>query len=133
LEYATTEGVVLCPSALVTIVGFPPSIAATAEFVVPRSIPTTFSATTLNLPFPFPLRPPPYLCTEEDEDFTRNLQPLKLEPFFNPAPKKEEDDEVLNTPAFLLASSPKTESLLKPFVPPATPKTCEFTAIAAIA
>lgn len=29
------------PSALVTIVGLPPSMAATAEFVVPRSIPTT--------------------------------------------------------------------------------------------
>ena len=29
------------PSALVTMVGLPPSIAATAEFVVPRSIPTT--------------------------------------------------------------------------------------------
>lgn len=29
------------PSALVMIVGLPPSIAATAEFVVPRSIPTT--------------------------------------------------------------------------------------------
>ena len=39
--YATTLGVVLCPSAFVMIVGFPPSIAATALFVVPRSIPTT--------------------------------------------------------------------------------------------
>ena len=29
------------PSAFVTMVGFPPSMAATAEFVVPRSIPTT--------------------------------------------------------------------------------------------
>lgn len=41
-----------CPSAFVTIVGFPPSIAATAEFVVPRSIPTTFSLTTLTGPTP---------------------------------------------------------------------------------
>jgi len=38
---ATTEGVVRAPSALVTIVGFPPSMAATAELVVPRSTPTT--------------------------------------------------------------------------------------------
>ncbi|KAI7745371.1 hypothetical protein M8C21_004466, partial [Ambrosia artemisiifolia] len=43
LLYATTDGVVLCPSAFVIMVGCPPSIAATAEFVVPRSIPTTFS------------------------------------------------------------------------------------------
>lgn len=28
------------------MVGFPPSMAATAEFVVPRSMPTTFSLTT---------------------------------------------------------------------------------------
>lgn len=39
---ATTEGVVLAPSEFVTIVGFPPSIAATAELVVPKSIPTTY-------------------------------------------------------------------------------------------
>lgn len=38
---ATTEGVVRPPSAFVMMVGFPPSIAATAEFVVPRSMPTT--------------------------------------------------------------------------------------------
>uniref|UniRef100_A0A6N2MFH0 Uncharacterized protein n=1 Tax=Salix viminalis TaxID=40686 RepID=A0A6N2MFH0_SALVM len=37
--YAPTDGVVLCPSTFVTIVGFPPSIAATAELVVPGSIP----------------------------------------------------------------------------------------------
>ena len=53
--YATTDGVVLCPSAFVTIVGFPPSIAATAEFVVPKSIPTTFSLTTLKGPTFFAL------------------------------------------------------------------------------
>ena len=41
LVKATTEGVVRPPSALVMIVGLPPSIAATAEFVVPRSMPTT--------------------------------------------------------------------------------------------
>lgn len=39
--YATTEGVVRAPSALVAMVGRPPSIAATAELVVPRSMPTT--------------------------------------------------------------------------------------------
>lgn len=39
---ATTEGVVRAPSALVTIVGLPPSMAATAEFVVPKSTPTTY-------------------------------------------------------------------------------------------
>ncbi|CAA7393301.1 unnamed protein product [Spirodela intermedia] len=59
---ATTDGVVRCPSAFVTMVGFPPSMAATAEFVVPRSIPTTFSQTTLrDPPPPFPLPPLPDL------------------------------------------------------------------------
>lgn len=38
---ATTEGVVRPPSALVMMVGLPPSMAATAEFVVPKSMPTT--------------------------------------------------------------------------------------------
>lgn len=41
-----TEGVVRWPSELVIIVGCPPSITAIAEFVVPRSMPTTFSAVT---------------------------------------------------------------------------------------
>lgn len=41
LDQATTEGVVRCPSALGTITGFAFSIAATAELVVPKSIPTT--------------------------------------------------------------------------------------------
>ena len=36
---ATTEGVVLLPSALAITVGWPPSITATQLFVVPRSIP----------------------------------------------------------------------------------------------
>ena len=40
--YAITEGVVLNPSAFGITVGLPPSITATTEFVVPRSIPTTF-------------------------------------------------------------------------------------------
>jgi hypothetical protein len=38
---ATTEGVVRAPSWLLTMVGLPPSMAATALFVVPRSTPTT--------------------------------------------------------------------------------------------
>ena len=37
------------PSALVTMVGLPPSMAATAELVVPRSMPTTFSAAASTL------------------------------------------------------------------------------------
>ena len=41
LVNATTEGVVRPPSALVMMVGLPPSMAATAELVVPRSMPTT--------------------------------------------------------------------------------------------
>merc|ERR1712188_298308 len=61
LVYAMTEGVVLCPSAFVTIVGLPPSIAATAELVVPKSMPTTFSHLALTGPLlslalnPFPV------------------------------------------------------------------------------
>ena len=43
LVYATIEGVVLKPSALIITLGWPPSIAATTEFVVPKSIPTTFA------------------------------------------------------------------------------------------
>ena len=38
---ATTDGVVRAPSLFVMMVGLPPSIAATAEFVVPKSMPTT--------------------------------------------------------------------------------------------
>src|SRR5437762_1233686 len=38
---ATTDGVIRPPSAFGMIVGSPPSIYATAEFVVPRSIPIT--------------------------------------------------------------------------------------------
>ena len=41
LDHATTEGVVRAPSALGTMTGLPPSMAATAELVVPRSMPTT--------------------------------------------------------------------------------------------
>src|SRR5690242_16384275 len=40
LENATTEGVVRPPSAFAMIVGSPPSRTATAELVVPRSMPT---------------------------------------------------------------------------------------------
>jgi hypothetical protein len=41
LVNATTLGVVRPPSLLGTMVGLPPSIAATAELVVPKSMPTT--------------------------------------------------------------------------------------------
>ena len=40
LENATTDGVVRPPSAFAMIVGSPPSRTATAELVVPRSMPT---------------------------------------------------------------------------------------------
>src|SRR6476661_4847208 len=40
LENATTEGVVRPPSAFAMMVGSPPSRTATAELVVPRSMPT---------------------------------------------------------------------------------------------
>ena len=40
LAKATTDGVVLAPSALVMTVGSPPSRTLTTEFVVPRSMPT---------------------------------------------------------------------------------------------
>ena len=43
LVKATTEGVVRPPSAFGMMVGLPPSMKATAELVVPRSIPTTCS------------------------------------------------------------------------------------------
>src|SRR5690348_1957750 len=41
-EKATTEGVVRAPSALGMTTGSPPSMTATHELVVPRSIPITF-------------------------------------------------------------------------------------------
>src|SRR5688500_13985381 len=42
LVKATTDGVVRLPSALGMTTGSPPSITATTELVVPRSIPTIF-------------------------------------------------------------------------------------------
>jgi hypothetical protein len=39
---ATTEGVVRIPSELAMTTGLPPSITATTELVVPKSMPTTF-------------------------------------------------------------------------------------------
>ena len=42
LPKATIEGVVRVPSVLFIICGSPPSITATTEFVVPRSIPITY-------------------------------------------------------------------------------------------
>ena len=43
LVNATTEGVVRPPSALGITTGSPPSMTATTELVVPRSIPMTFA------------------------------------------------------------------------------------------
>src|SRR5574344_611392 len=42
-ENPTIEGVVLEPSEFAITVGFPPSITATTEFVVPKSIPIVFA------------------------------------------------------------------------------------------
>jgi hypothetical protein len=42
LENATTDGVVLAPSALAMTTASPPSMTETQEFVVPRSIPMIF-------------------------------------------------------------------------------------------
>ena len=48
---ATTEGVSRLPSWLGITVGLPPSITATTEFVVPRSMPITFAmSAVLSLP-----------------------------------------------------------------------------------
>src|SRR5262245_35517898 len=44
---ATTEGVVRLPSAFGMTTGSPPSITATTELVVPRSIPTIFAIVLL--------------------------------------------------------------------------------------
>src|SRR5215468_8258086 len=44
---ATTEGVIRLPSALVRTFGSPPSITATTELVVPKSIPITFAIPVL--------------------------------------------------------------------------------------
>ena len=44
-ENATTDGVVLFPSAFGITTGSPPSITATHEFVVPKSIPIIFPIT----------------------------------------------------------------------------------------
>src|ERR1700676_4244435 len=43
LVKATTDGVNRLPSLLITTVGLPPSITATTELVVPKSIPTAFA------------------------------------------------------------------------------------------
>ena len=45
---ATTEGVMRLPSALVMTTGSPPSMTATHEFVVPRSIPITLGIVTFS-------------------------------------------------------------------------------------
>src|SRR5882724_7338859 len=47
LVNATTEGGKRLPSLLIITVGFPPSITATTELVVPRSMPTAFAISHL--------------------------------------------------------------------------------------
>src|SRR5215469_12492162 len=47
LVKATTDGVRRLPSLFMMTVGCPPSMTATTEFVVPRSIPTALAITTL--------------------------------------------------------------------------------------
>ena len=49
---ATTEGVVREPSALGMTTGSPPSITATQEFVVPKSIPITLAIFLFSFCFP---------------------------------------------------------------------------------
>src|SRR5262245_35379079 len=49
LVNATTDGVKRLPSLLIMTVGLPPSITATTEFVVPRSIPTAFAIPHLTI------------------------------------------------------------------------------------
>src|SRR6266581_9736035 len=49
LVNATTDGVIRPPSAFGMIVGSPPSMTATAEFVVPRSMPMTRGMSLLPL------------------------------------------------------------------------------------
>src|SRR5260221_12422043 len=51
LVTATTEGVSRKPSLFARTVGSPPSITATTELVVPRSIPITFAIASRFLPF----------------------------------------------------------------------------------
>src|SRR4051812_39753733 len=51
---ATTDGVVRAPSWLTMTTGCPPSMTATTEFVVPRSMPITF-AMLMSPPFRVPL------------------------------------------------------------------------------
>ena len=48
---ATTDGVVRCPSLLMMTVGWLPSITATHEFVVPRSMPIIFPMILFDLNF----------------------------------------------------------------------------------
>ena len=56
VDFHTTEGVVRDPSALVMTTASPPSITATTEFVVPRSMPMIFFLLMWWLP---PLAPRP--------------------------------------------------------------------------
>src|SRR6266853_1902990 len=48
------EGVVRAPSEFSITLGLPPSMIATQEFVVPRSMPMIFA---MSVPFPMPINP----------------------------------------------------------------------------
>src|ERR1700731_3590990 len=65
LVKATTDGVNRLPSLLITTVGLPPSITATTELVVPKSIPTAF-AIAGSLSQVRCTRYPHFRCHEED-------------------------------------------------------------------
>ncbi len=49
LENATTDGVVRAPSEFGITTGLPPSITATQEFVVPRSMPIVFDTFAISI------------------------------------------------------------------------------------
>src|SRR5206468_7806080 len=90
LVKATTDGVSRLPSWLGMTVGFPPSITATTEFVVPRSMPITFAMSFASFRAPAlpaqsswgrhrrgPSRPPPKCLQNVDLDLAR-LELLRL-------------------------------------------------------
>src|SRR6267142_5480259 len=72
---ATTDGVSRLPSWFGMTVGFPPSITATTEFVVPRSIPITFAMSLRFLSDLFERR----LCRRNPVDSKGRLPPSGLE------------------------------------------------------
>ena len=69
---ATTDGVVLAPSAFSMTLACLPSMTATQELVVPRSMPTTWPVTPL--PPDFHRRP----LTDEEEDEARSYLEARI-------------------------------------------------------